>query len=59
VRDSLVEVFADKLAGGTFVLTYSVRVVTSGKFFAQAARVEEMYTPDICATSQSFTAIIY
>ena len=57
VRDSCVEVFADTFIG-TRTLTYSVRAVTSGKFYVQAAKAEEMYKPDISGTSSSLSILV-
>ena len=46
-QDDRVTVFADAMPSGTWSHSYLARATTSGEFLAPAARVHEMYRPDV------------
>jgi len=58
IRDERVEVFANRLPIGNYRFTYYARATTVGSYIAPPAKVEEMYTPDICGNSNSELLII-
>ena len=49
LRDDRVQWFADKMAAGSYAMTYQARATIDGVFSAMPATVEAMYQPDVRA----------
>ena len=51
LRDDQARFFSDRMAAGSYTLTYRARATTAGTFTAAPARAEAMYEPDVSGHS--------
>jgi alpha-2-macroglobulin len=57
-RDDRVQLFADRMYGGTYEYTYVARATTVGSFVIPPTRAEEMYEPETFGRSGSSKLIV-
>jgi alpha-2-macroglobulin len=57
-RDDRVQLFADRMYGGTYEYTYVARATTVGTFVIPPTRAEEMYEPETFGRSASSKLIV-
>jgi hypothetical protein len=57
-RDDRIQVFCDRMYGGTYEYTYVTRATTPGTFIVPPTRAEEMYEPETFGRSASALFVV-
>ncbi|HOX27939.1 MAG TPA: hypothetical protein PLQ76_02160, partial [bacterium] len=58
IRDDGITLFSDYMPAGVYKYSYMARATTIGSFHDPAAKVYEMYSPDVFGSSASGKVVI-